>query len=116
MAELNQCSPKAYLAYDKDSMYSTIVFASTRTQAKVEAMTCECCEDTEYIDIRVNRMPAADKLYKGRSEIDWDDQETRMALVRDLGWSCFEPSWMCDTCEAKPYCHWHEEDGGKENA
>jgi hypothetical protein len=99
---------KAFLAREKDGDFSTIVFAENRTQAKLVAMTSDCCEDAAYIDIRVNRFPKADQLYKGHSEIDWYDQETRVALVRDFGWSCWETSWECDGCPAKPFCSWHE--------
>lgn len=103
-------SPKAYYAREKDSDYATIVFAENAGQAKTIAQACDCCEDARYIDIRVRRLPEADKLYKGSSEIDWYDEETRVTLVRDFGWSCFDPSWECDTCPAKPYCHWHEQE------
>lgn len=48
--------------------------------------------------------------------IDWYDTETRIALVRDFAWSCFEPSWECDICPAKPHCHWHEQEGGVDHA
>lgn len=106
---------KAYHAQEKDACCSTIVFAENATQAKLVAMTCDCCEDARYIDIRVHRMPNADSLYKGCSEIDWYDRETRIALVRDFGWACYETSWECDECPAKPYCHWHE-DGGADDA
>lgn len=102
---------KAYYAREKDGESATIVFAENATKAKLEAMTCDCCEGARYIDIRVHRMPGADKLYKGRSEIDWYDSETRVALVRDFCWACWEPSWECDECPAKQYCHWNEEDG-----
>lgn len=98
---------KAYHAYEKDSDYATIVFAESAAQAKIAAKACDCCEDARYIDIRVRRMPEADKLYKGSSEIDWYDDETRIALVRDFGWSCFDTSRECDTCPARQYCHWH---------
>jgi len=101
---------KAYYAREKDGDCATIVFAENATAAKQVAMSCDCCEDARYIDIRVHRMPAADKLYKGRSEVDWYDDETRVQLVRDFGWQCLEPSWECDNCPAKPYCSWHEED------
>lgn len=116
MAELKSRTPKAYHAQEKDASYSTIVFAENPTKAKLAALASDCCDGADYIDIRVSRMPKADSLYKGRSEVDWDDQETRVALVRDFGWSCLETSWECDTCEAKPYCHWHEGDGGEEDA
>ena len=114
MTELKPCTPKAFIASQKDGDCSTIVFAENTTQAKLAAMACDCCEDAMYTDIRVRRLPEADALYKGTVEINWYDQETRVALVRDFGWSCWETSWDCDTCEAKPYCHWHEEDGDHE--
>ena len=101
---------KAYHACEKGGEYSTIVFAENATQAKTIAKACDCCEDAEYIDIRVNRMPEADKLYKGLAEIDWHDDETRVALVRDFGWACYDPSFECDNCKAKPFCHWHGEE------
>lgn len=101
---------KAYYACEKDSDYATIVFAESATQAKAIALSCDCCEDARYIDIRVRRMPEADKLYMGHTEIDWYNAETRISLVRDFGWSCFEPSWECDNCPAKPYCRWHDQE------
>lgn len=101
---------KAYVAYEKDSDYSTIVFAESATQAKVIAQRCDCCEDARYIDIRVNRVKKADGLYKGLSEIDWYDSETRLILVRDFEWFCWEPSWECEDCPAKAYCKWHREE------
>ena len=99
---------KAYRAYEKDNDFSTIVFADNATKAKLIAQACDCCEDARYIDIRVQRVPKADKLYNGRAEVDWYDPETRVTLVRDFEWSCFEPSWECNDCPAKPYCRWHE--------
>lgn len=101
---------KAYYAREKDSDCATIVFAQNATEAKQIAKVCDCCEGARYIDIRVRRMPEADKLYKGFPEIEWYDAEIRVALVRDFGWQCFEPSWECDTCPAKPYCYWHKEE------
>ena len=31
-------------------------------------------------------------------------EETRLALVKELGWACLETSSECDTCTAKEYC------------
>lgn len=101
---------KAYYAHEKDGDFATIVFAENATQAKVAATACDCCEDARYIDIRVRRFPEADKMYKGFPEIDWNDPDIRVVMVRDLEWSCYEPSWECDTCAAKPYCRWHQEE------
>lgn len=98
---------KAYYVREKDGDCATIVFAENATHAKTIAQRCDCCEDARYIDIRVRREPDADKLYKGLSEIDWYDEETRLQLVRDFGWSCFDTSFECDCCNAKQYCHWY---------
>lgn len=107
---------KAYYVREKDSDCATIVFAESATQAKTVAQMCDCCEDARYIDIRVRRMKEADKLYKGLTEIDWYDSETRIALVRDFGWSCFDPYWECDDCPAKQYCYWHEQEENDDQA
>ena len=101
---------KAYCARDKDGDTSTVVFAESAAQAKVIAQSTDCCGDVPYIDIRVTRVPALDGLYKGRSEVDWYDDETRVILVRDYGWWCWEPSWECDSCPARQYCRWHSEE------
>lgn len=97
---------KAYRATDAESYENaaTIVFAEDRTKAKLVALCTDSFEDSHYIDIRVRRMPELDYLYKGKSEIDWYDQETRIIMVRDYGWSCLEYSWECDNCAARKYC------------
>ena len=100
---------KAYNAYDVNGDCATIVFAENATRAKSIATLCDACEDSLWVDIRVSREPSADRLYKGKPEIDWDDQEQRKVMVRDMGWRCLEPSWECDTCEAKEFCSWHQE-------
>ena len=102
---------KAFMAWDKEEIENvgTIIFAENAREAKRIAMATDVCEDAEFINIRVKRLKEADPLYKGKSEIDWYDEETRLALVRDLGWKCFEPSWECENCVAKNYCCWLEE-------
>ena len=96
---------KAYHVTTVSSWYSTIVFAESRDHAKALALRTDCCEDEEYINIRVNRFPQADCLYKGNYEIDWYDEDTRIALVRDFGWSCYEAEdYECRACPAKNYC------------
>ena len=59
----------------------------------------------------MKRFPEADKLYKGKDEVDWWDMETRLALVKDFSWTCEDTSYDCDTCTAKKYCsHWEEDE------
>lgn len=102
---------KAYRVTDAASCENTatIVFAEDRTKAKLAALCTDSFEDSQYIDIRVRRMPDLDFLYKGKSEIDWYDPETRIIMVRDYGWSCLEYSWECDNCAARKYCRIDDE-------
>lgn len=104
---------KAYIAWDSKAIeeYHTIVFAENSKEAKKIAFSCDVCENADYIQVRVKRLPGADKLYKGCSEIDWWDNETRLALVKDFSWACEDTSYECDTCVAKKYCrHWEDEE------
>ena len=54
---------KAYLAWDNAAYenYETIVFAENAKEAKKIAFTCEVCENADYIQVRVKRLPEADK-------------------------------------------------------
>lgn len=104
---------KAYLAWDNKSVenYETIVFAENVKEAKKIAFTSDICEYADYIQVRVKRLPAADRLYKGHSEIDWWDDETRLALVKDFSWRCEDTSYECETCVARKYCeHWEDDE------
>lgn len=85
---------KAYLAWDNMDIdrCQTIVFAENEKKAKAIAFSCEVCEDADYIQVRVRRFPMADKLYKGRPEIDWYDDETRLYLVKCCSWECLYTS------------------------
>lgn len=106
---------KAYTAWDNASVesYSTIVFAENSREAKKVAFACDICDGSDYIQVRVKRLPGADKLYKGHPEIDWWDEETRLALVREFSWACEDTSCECETCSSKKYCsHWEDKDDG----
>lgn len=102
---------KAYRAWDNGSYeaYTTIVFAENASEAKKIASSTQACECAKWIDIRVKRELQADGLYKGRPEVDWYDDETRLVLVKDFWWSCFEPSSECGSCVAREYCRYWEE-------
>lgn len=100
---------KAYKVWAENGEGSTVVFAKSRNEAKMIALSCDCCEYFGYLEISAKRMKGLDGMYKGRFEIDWYDMETRIVLVKDYGWSCLEPSWECDVCDAKAHC-WRFED------
>lgn len=96
---------RAYKAWDEKGYESgsTIVFAENIREAKKIAMSTDACVDADFINIRVKRFKEFDALYKGEPEMDWYDNETRIVLVRDFGWSCLE-EYMCDKCVARQYC------------
>lgn len=94
---------KVYSVSDPDRG-STIVFAESIGKAKGIAKLTDVGEDSCFTDIRVNRFKLADSLYKGDCEIDWNDPDTRLVLVRDFGWYCYDYYDECEKCVAKEYC------------
>ena len=90
---------------DDDEGRSAVVFAETRNKARVAAMSTDACEYAQYARIRATRFPEMDKFYQpGMTELDWNDADARIALVKS-GWTCVDPNEeACKTCPAKEYC------------
>lgn len=101
---------KAWKAEDSESVenWTTVVFAETATEAKVKAMATECCEDADYIDIRVTRAKEFDKCYRGLPEMDWYNDQDRLAMIL-AGWRCDEKSDDCESCVGREECEFWEE-------
>lgn len=104
---------KAYTVEDRyDPLFCTVVFAETRGKAKVIAQHTDACEDLDFTDIRAVRIPIFDKFYKGKSEMDWNDCEDRMILVRYGNYECsyeIDDVYLeCDSCSAKEWCDRYE--------
>lgn len=99
---------KAWLVREKDEFFATVVFAETRGKARSIAMHTEACEDVDFCDIEVTRKPQLDKYYSdGRVEMDWDNPEDRIALVKECGFRCSDDTLEhidCSDCPAKEYC------------
>lgn len=104
---------KAWLVNDKtsDEGAATVVFAETRGKARAIAMKTNACIDSEFINILVNRLPQADKMYKqGKSEMDFDDPKDRLFLVKHCGFYCIvKQENLCNKCIAKKYCVLNEQ-------
>lgn len=99
---------KAWLVREKDEFVATIVFAETRGQAKVAAQWTDVCDGVDFVEIECRRMKEADKYYRPcKSELDWDNPEDRIAMVKDCGFIC---DWdarsvnECAQCSAKEFC------------
>ena len=97
---------KAWRVCDKADYVggSTVVFAETRGKAHELALHTDCCEDAEWNDVRVTRIPAMDKMYRGKDEMDWYEPEDRIALVKE-GWYCLDCDIeYCEKCPAAEWC------------
>ena len=102
---------KAYSVSDKDynTGYSYIVFAETRGKAIQHALRyCDgAFEFYTWTEMRALRKPQLDKFYKGKAEMDWEDDEDRIAMVRDAGYECsYEIDVTMDECEQCPAHEW----------
>ena len=113
---------KAWKVEDKASYEGgcTVVFAETLGKAHALALSTDCCEDAEWNDVRVTRIPVMDKHYRGKWEMNWYNSEDRIALVKECGWFCSETNGReaCLTCPAAEWCgdyqDWkYDEEGGK---
>lgn len=95
---------KAWIVDDKDGDSSTVVFAETRGKARAVARWTDGCEDMEFIEIRPRRFPDADKMYRGKREMDWYDPSDRRFLC-EHGWYCFDYDYdECRECPAADVC------------
>lgn len=97
---------KAYCVTSKWRDDATVVFAESSGKAKATAMSTEACEDVDFVNIQVQRLPNMDKYYKpGKTEMDWNNPEERIALVKDAGFHCeYIELTECEQCPAREYC------------
>lgn len=109
---------KAWIVNDlPDCEYVAIVFAETAGKAK-----SYCSEhddiigDVDFIHVSARRCKEADKYFRGVQQMDWDDDDDRVLMVKELGFYCndevFDPE-CCKECPATRYCdkykEWKEE-------
>ena len=102
---------KAWTVSDNNGEYGTeIVFAETRGKALALCFQDDVFEDCEWIELHARRFKEYDKFYSGKSKVDfWLEDEHRVRLVRDFGWSCVDPIYdYCTDCPAKEWCSYGE--------
>lgn len=104
---------KAYKCTEAYEGYSTVIFAETAGKARYIAIKSDTLgEDNEFKDIYVRRIPALDRFYRGRKEMDWFDPDDRLEMVKEAGYRCdedvFDPE-NCQRCSAQKFCmKWKE--------
>ena len=99
---------KAYICAVKDLEYelgSIVVFAETRAKAIGIAFHSDWSGDSEWIDIRCRRIPALDSCYRGRDEMDWNNEQDRFDMVSKGGFHCMEIDRDdCKVCAVREAC------------
>ena len=101
---------KAWLVNEKEERISAVVFAETAGKARALAQYTEVCEDCDFCDIQVRRLPQIDKYYKdGKTEMDWNNPKDRIALVKECGFQCEIIMDECNECPAKKFCGTYSE-------
>ena len=105
---------KAYTATDRngDSGYSIVVFAETSGQAKAYAASSDAFDEYDFTEMRVNRCKALDGFYKGKREMNWLDDDDRVAMVRYANYECssevLHPECEHGECPAQQWCGRYE--------
>ena len=102
---------KAWTVSDRNGDCGTeIVFAETRGKAMALCLHDDLFGDCEFVELNARRFKEYDKFYNGDSKVDfWFDDEHRVRLVKDFGWSCFDPiDYYCVDCPAKEWCSYGE--------
>lgn len=105
---------KAWIVDDPiEAASAAVVFAETRGQAKVLAQSTDACEDMDFVDIRAVRAPELDLFYRGRKEMDWNDPDDRVAMVKYGGFRCDSETDVykekCEACPAHEWCDRYED-------
>ena len=115
-----QAAMKAYTASDRngDIDYSIVVFAETAGQARAYVAQSEEFDGYSFTDIRVNRIKELDSFYKGKREMDWMNDEDRVAMVRYANYECgrevVHPECEHGECPAQQWCGRYEGMGDNE--
>lgn len=105
---------KAYSVNDRngDSGFSIIVFAETAGKAKAYAANSDEFDAYDFTEIRVNRRKELDRFYKGKRQMDWMDDEDRVAMVRYANYECsyevLHPECETEECPAQKWCGKYE--------
>lgn len=112
---------KAYIVSDRRYWDgATVVFAETAGKAKAFALGTDTCEGSEFTYISARRAPKLDAAYRGYCEMDWWNDEDRIAMVRDANFfcdltECSIDDLYCEECPARQWCREYAKKEGQED-
>lgn len=115
VADREKAIHKAYKVTDRKgySDYAVIVFADTPGRAVSGALGTDefPMGDWDFIELKAIRIPALDASYRGNWSMDWYNMSDRVAMVKEVGFSC-DPDFItlkeCKDCPAKDWCSVYE--------
>lgn len=107
---------KAYSVSDAngDTGFEYIIFAESRGKAIYYALhNCDGAFDWYgWTEMSAIRRPALDKYYRGETQMDWDNMNDRVAMVKDAGFRCYYEIDVtlseCEECPAHQWCDRYE--------
>ena len=83
---------KAWSFYEEEEGIIEVVFADTRTKARMYLNELETFDNYRYIDISPRREKALDYLdHKDGYVMNWNKEEDRIALVKNIGFTVYIP-------------------------
>lgn len=97
-----------------DTGVDYIIFAETRGKAIRHALDyCDGAFDwCRWTEMRAHRLPALDSFYRGEPEMNWNDMDDRVAMVRYAGFRCSDEVMVnvekCKHCPAHFWCDRYE--------
>ena len=102
---------KAWSFYEEEESIIEVVFADTRGKARMYLKELDTFDNYKYIEISPRREKSLDYLdYEDGYVMDWNKEEDRIALVKNIGFYCLDPDKdECKECCAREWCSKYEE-------
>lgn len=102
---------KAYSVSDSNGNVGFVYIIFAETRAKAIHYALNNCDGTfdwyQWTEMRALRVPSLDKYYKGKPEMEWDDMDDRVAMVKEAGFYCsYEIDVTLSECEECPAHQW----------
>lgn len=102
---------KAYKVSDRKgyTCNSVVIFAETAGKAISLALHTEefCYINWDFTELKAVRIKSLDPFYRGNWWMDWDNDEDRVAMVKEAGFICdldYAELQDCKECKAREWC------------
>lgn len=103
---------KAWSFYEEEEGIIEVVFADTRTRARIYLNELDTFDNYRYIEISPRREKSLDYLdHPDGYVMSFAREEDRIAMVKNIGFYCtFPDREECESCCAKEWCSEYKEE------